>query len=53
MQPEFMYFKIVITSNNRESFLTDLAHSLSVSEVLTEARLKAGICFPADGDREE
>lgn len=53
MQPEFMYFKKVITSNNRESFLTDLAHSLSVSEVLTEARLKAGICFPADGDREE
>ncbi len=48
LEPEFRVFSQEIASGNREFCYKMLDHSLSVSKVLTKARLDAGIIFPAD-----
>lgn len=49
LEPEFRYFAQEIASGSREHCYEHLAHSVAVSKVQTEARLEAGIHFPADG----
>lgn len=48
LEPEFRYFAAEIESGERSRCYEHLAHSLNVSKVQTEARLGAGIRFPAD-----
>lgn len=48
LEPEFRYFAKEIASGEHNSCYERLAHSLAVSKVQTEARLGAGIRFPAD-----
>lgn len=45
---EFTEFKDIIETNNKEKMEALLQNTLDVMEVLTEARKKAGIIFPAD-----
>ncbi|MBQ6334238.1 MAG: Gfo/Idh/MocA family oxidoreductase [Erysipelotrichaceae bacterium] len=46
--PEFNYFISCIERNDLEACLKKLDESITVSEIQTEARLNAGIIFPAD-----
>ena len=48
MEMEFRTFAQQIGSKNLSACFTALSHSLEVSRVQTEARLSAGIRFPAD-----
>ena len=48
MESEFRYFAAVMQSGNYDECYQRLAHSVTVSKVQTEARLDAGIHFPAD-----
>ena len=48
LEPEFKYFAAEIASGKRDNCYERLAHSVTVSKVQTEARLDAGIRFPAD-----
>lgn len=45
---EFKFFKETIESGDYMTCYKQLAHSLEVINLLTKARLKAGIVFPAD-----
>lgn len=45
---EFNYFKNLIHQNNKEEMWKLLNHTMDTMEVLTEARKKAGIIYPAD-----
>ena len=49
LEPEFRFFARQIASGDRQTCYAQLDHSLAVSRVQTEARLGAGIRFPADG----
>ena len=49
LAPEFVEFERIIGSGDAEACMKMLEHSLSVMEVLDEARRSAGIRFPADG----
>ena len=46
--PEFMYFIRCINENDHAACMEHLKQSVAVSRVQTDARLKAGIRFPAD-----
>ena len=46
--PEFTFFKNCINSHDHETCMSMLQKSIDVCEVQTNARIKAGIVFPAD-----
>lgn len=48
MEPEFRYFASALQSSAYDRCYERLSHSVTVSKVQTEARLGAGIHFPAD-----
>ena len=48
MYYEFVELKKIIETNDKEKMATLLQDTLDVMEVLTEARKKAGVIFPAD-----
>ena len=48
MEPEFRYFASAMQSGDYDGCYNRLAHSITVSKAQTEARLGAGIRFPAD-----
>ena len=48
MYYEFVELKNIIETNDKEKMETLLQNTLDVMEVLTEARKKAGVIFPAD-----
>ena len=48
LEPEFRFFAAQIASGDRGACYAALDHSLAVSRVQTDARLDAGIRFPAD-----
>lgn len=52
LRDEFENFVRIIENADMDTCLKNLEHSLLVSKVQTEARLSAGIVFPADNDVE-
>ena len=48
MYYEFVELKKIIETNDKEKMAALLQNTLDVMEVLTEARKKAGVIFPAD-----
>ena len=48
MEAEFCEFARIIAQNDRAAYEQRLEQSLTIAQVLTEARTSAGIVFPAD-----